>query len=406
MPWPASHGHAAATNSPSGALLLVAHRAYAEPGNGAALSMATLLHWLADAGFAVGAVTSGLIEQAPGLSIAQHHDRLGFARHAASPRPVAIGQDGAVAVTSVETNPQPDPAGAAQFAALATQIVQAWAPTHLLTYGADPCVEPALEAGRALGAEIVTVIHAGGYTDRAYFRHTDRVLTHSGFMATYFRDAIGLRSTVLPPPMDWRGVVAPDRAPEFVTFINPAHRKGVIPFAALAIRLARERPDIPLLVVASGASADPLALVPALAQHPALLVCPPRDPRDIYAVTKLLLVPTVVSEPFGRVAAEAMMNGIPPLVSDRGGLPEAAGAGGLVLPLPLWLAGATDRLPTDAEMAPWFNAITRLWDDPGAYAAASAAAYQASDAMYNEAAQRRRYAEYFTDPGPFPPLFP
>ncbi len=46
------------------------------------------------------------------------------------------------------------------------------------------------------------------------------------------------------------------------------------------------------------------------------------DPRHFYRVTRVLLVPTLVSEMFGRVAAEALANGIPVLASDRGALPE------------------------------------------------------------------------------------
>ena len=200
-------------------------------------------------------------------------------------------------------------------------------------------------------------------------------------------------------------MVAHDSHREFVSFINPAFHKGVIPFAVLAGRLGRERPDIPLLVVASGASAAPLATLPELAQHPALLVCPPRDPREIYAITKLLLVPSVTDEPFGRVAAEAMCNAIPPLVSDRGGLPDTVGDGGVVLPLPGWLETRVDRMPRDEELAPWFDAIVKLWDDRGAYAAASAAALASARALYDEAAQRQRYVDYFTQPGPFPEVF-
>lgn len=386
-------------------ILLAAHRAYAEPGNGAAITMATLLRWLADAGFEAAAVTSGLIEQAPDLSITRHHDTLNLLRHAAQPRAVVTGWNGPVAITAVETGRNPDGMGEVQFGALAAEIVASRRPTHVLTYGADPCLEPALAAARAAGAQIITTVHACGFIDRAYFHHTDRVITHSAFMAQFFRDQIGLDSTSLPPAMTWSAVVTPDPDPIFLTFINPAAHKGVVPFAALAQRLARERPDIPILVVASGGRTAALAALPDLAKHPALLVCPPRDPREIYGITKLLLVPTLSPEPFGRVAAEAMMNGIPPLVSDRGALPETVGTGGIVLPLPAWLTHTANRMPTDAEMAHWYDTVIRLWDDDAAYARASAAARHAAATLYDEQWQRRRYVDYFTDTGPFPPLF-
>ena len=389
-------------------VLLLAHRAYAEPGNGAAQSIRTILDWLAADGWAARAITSGRIEQAQNLTIATHHDTLGLLRKPGRMRPVAGGRVGAVQVQAVETLPSatgPDPAGDAQLTRLALHAIQQQHPDVVLTYGQDTCLDPALAAARTAGSQVVCTIRGWGYHDRALFAQVDRVLATSPYLAEEYRQSIGLHATALASPIDHAAVLAHDCCPEFVTFINPALHKGVIPFAALAIRLGRERPDIPLLVVTSGASASPLATLPELARHPALLVCPPRDPRDIYAITKLLLVPSVMLEPFGRVAAEAMVNGIPPLVSDRGGLPETVGAGGIVLPIPAWLADKPDRLPTDAEMAPWFDAIIRLWDDPAAYARASAAARAAAATLYDETTQRRRYLDYFSDPGPFPPLF-
>ena len=148
---------------------MMAHRAYAEPGNGAALTMATLLRWLADAGYDAAAITSGLIEQAPDLCIAQHYDTLGLHRHAAHTRAIVTGWDGPVAITAVETGRNPDAAGQAQFGALAAEIVTSRRPTHVLTYGADPCLIPALIAARVAGAQVVTAVHAAGFTNRAYF---------------------------------------------------------------------------------------------------------------------------------------------------------------------------------------------------------------------------------------------
>src|SRR3984885_15932856 len=71
-------------------------------------------------------------------------------------------------------------------------------------------------------------------------------------------------------------------------------------------------------------------------------------PRDIFTNTRVLLVPSVWEEPSGRVVAEALVNGVPPLVSDRGGLAESCNGAGFVLPLPPELTTATRR-PVAAE---------------------------------------------------------
>ena len=58
------------------------------------------------------------------------------------------------------------------------------------------------------------------------------------------------------------------------------------------------------------------------------------DVERVYAVTKILLAPSLLPETFGLVALEAGLRGIPCLSSDAGGLPEA-NAGGTVLETPL-----------------------------------------------------------------------
>ncbi len=55
------------------------------------------------------------------------------------------------------------------------------------------------------------------------------------------------------------------------------------------------------------------------------------DIRTIYKKTRLLLIPSQWEEAFGRVAVEAMINGIPVIGSNVGGLKEAIGKGGILL---------------------------------------------------------------------------
>jgi glycosyltransferase involved in cell wall biosynthesis len=50
------------------------------------------------------------------------------------------------------------------------------------------------------------------------------------------------------------------------------------------------------------------------------------DMREVWGNTRVLLVPSVVAETFGRVCIEAALNGIPVVGSNRGGLPEAVGS--------------------------------------------------------------------------------
>lgn len=56
-----------------------------------------------------------------------------------------------------------------------------------------------------------------------------------------------------------------------------------------------------------------------------------RDMRDFYSQIDLLIAPSVAPEGFPRVVIEAGINGIPPIASRAGGLPEAVGEGGVLI---------------------------------------------------------------------------
>ncbi len=111
-------------------------------------------------------------------------------------------------------------------------------------------------------------------------------------------------------------------------------------------------------------------------------------------------------EPFGRVAAEAMINGIPALVGDRGALPdvvggdEAAGGGGRVLPIPEWMTPSTTTLPGERDVQAWYEAVCALWDDAALYESLGARAREIADARYSERVSRAQHVSYFTSLGP------
>jgi len=138
-------------------------------------------------------------------------------------------------------------------------------------------------------------------------------------------------------------------------------------------------------------------------RYPQIMAAPAvPTPADYFALTRLLVAPSIWEEPFGRVAAEAMINRIPPLVSNRGSLPHvlqgdfSSGGGGRVLPVPDWMTVDATRLPTTDEIEPWYDAVCALWDDAALYDAMSARAGAIADARYSEAVSRQRHVDYFT----------
>ena len=160
--------------------------------------------------------------------------------------------------------------------------------------------------------------------------------------------------------------------------------------------LSRRRPDIPLLLVEGAGKASFLPQLGIdLSGVKNLRIMPNTpDPRQFYAVTKLLLMPSLM-ENAGFVAMEAMTNGIPVLASNRGGLPETIGnsphpnplpegegtSGGFLFDIPARYTPETRDLPTAEEVEPWVETIIRLWDDRGRVRACEPGGARACPAM-------------------------
>ncbi len=131
------------------------------------------------------------------------------------------------------------------------------------------------------------------------------------------------------------------------------------------------------------------------------------DPREFYAVTKVLIVPSLWKENAPLVVGEAMTNGIPVLASKRGGSPETVGDGGLLFDVPARYTPKTTDVPTAEEVAPWVDTIIALWDDEEFYRQQSEKAVQWAQRWHPDTL-RPRYVDFFRNlrPQPGPPIVP
>jgi len=189
-------------------------------------------------------------------------------------------------------------------------------------------------------------------------------LSISQFTADRFRARYGIVTEVIPPvfrPEQYRT----EGGGKYVTFINPVAVKGV----EVALAIATRCRTIPFCFV-MGWPLSPLARTRLMARLKALPNVTFRERvemRTIYRETRILLAPSQwEAETWGRVASEAHYSGIPVVASDRGGLPESVGPGGVII-------------PHDAPVDHWVNAITRLWNNEFYYREMSAAALAYSE---------------------------
>lgn len=173
-------------------------------------------------------------------------------------------------------------------------------------------------------------------------------LANSEFTARRWRALSGLQCAVIPPVVDPERYLA-DSTGENVLFVNPTPIKGV----EIAFSLAAACADLPFLIVESW-NLEPtwrrLCHWRALQGGNVQWMEPTDDMRGVYARARVLLIPSVWEESFGRTVVEAQINGLPALASNRGALPGIVGAGGITI-------------DPHAPVADWAAALRRLYAD-------------------------------------------
>jgi len=387
--------------------LLINNHCISDSTAGVTQSLRTIMEWLADAGHACHILTTARFEGAVTFTIEDHLKAQGVMHAAGQPVVQYAVKDVPVTLLLTRHNDEsrPNRAETKQYLALVDRLLEDFAPDQLIACNGHPMIFEAMSRARARGIVTSFAVRGFGYYEARYFKDVDHAFTCSQFLTDVYRDKVGLVSTPLEPPLDWSSVVAPTESRAFVTFVNPSMHKGLYLFARLADMLGSRRPDIPILVVQSGHSGGSLTAIPGIdfSRYPQIMAAPPvPTPADYFALTRILVAPSVWDEPFGRVAAEAMINAIPPLVSNRGSLPHVVGGdfseggGGRVLPVPQWMTFETRKLPSEQEIEPWYEAVGRLWDDAALYSSMAARARSIAEERYGESASRTKHVDYFT----------
>jgi glycosyltransferase involved in cell wall biosynthesis len=151
----------------------------------------------------------------------------------------------------------------------------------------------------------------------------------------------------------------PPRERLFATFINPHPLKG----DEIVLRLAETNKHIPFLFVGGWLQHRPDKAFRQRVRAAGNITWTrtTTDMRQVYAQTKVLLVPSQIEETWGRVVTEAQFSGIPVLAANRGGLPESVGPGGVMLP---------------DDVYGWEAALRMIWRDGDYWQAVSDKARQ------------------------------
>lgn len=184
--------------------------------------------------------------------------------------------------------------------------------------------------------------------------------------------AAAASSSVTTPSADAQHSAAQPPATPIIGCLKLTPEKG----AAVFLGLARALPQLHFLAVC----ADP-SLTVAAAALPNVRTVPPGDVDSFLQHMTVLLAPSLWQEAYGMVVTDAVLRGVPVLVSDQGGLAEAAcGCPAAVvhvkpMQLPATAPDASgfrpawqDRVfPQDQELTGWVQALQRLLVHRGVY---------------------------------------
>lgn len=225
------------------------------------------------------------------------------------------------------------------------------------------------------GIPVAAYLANGNFRGRRWCRDVDLVITNSKATAAHYKNQDGITAEPVGVFIDPARFVASDHTYQRVLFVNPSLAKGAAIVIRVAMILEVERPDIQFEVVESrGEWAKLVQIVTAHYGEPrthlnnVTVTANTADMRPIYQRARLLMAPSLSWEAYGRVVAEAHLNRIPTVVTDRGGLPEAAGQGGVVFSLPEEFYDAPyKKIPSDTQLRLIVDEIQSLFDDDARY---------------------------------------
>ena len=186
-------------------------------------------------------------------------------------------------------------------------------------------------------------------------------------------------------------VLAPSHLRKALTFVNPVPAKGAVLIVQMVLALAQRRKDIQIEIVDTRGTWQTMLdqVRTAIGGDDILLnnvtiTQNTGDMRSVYARARLLLVPSLWWESGPRVIIEAMMNGVPVIGSDSGGIPEVLGGGGEIF-----------EVPKEYRLAPYMKIfdqsfvddlikrVVNYWDDDTFYIEASKRAFGAYTELHD-----------------------
>lgn len=180
----------------------------------------------------------------------------------------------------------------------------------------------------------------------------DLVFSNSFNTQSFVKNEWDRDSIVIYPIVDPDDYLIVNKIPQYITMFNPIKIKGGEIFRGIAKNMPHKKflaiegwhqlktksmggwdPD--KMRAMANAYGERKMLIPEVVDLSGIknitMVPAVDDVREIYKITRILLLPSLWEEASARVIREAMINGIPVIASDTGGTREIVGGGGVVI---------------------------------------------------------------------------
>lgn len=162
------------------------------------------------------------------------------------------------------------------------------------------------------------------FLEEKYLNYSD-IFSNSKFVQQNFLKKYKRKSLVLYPSIKTDNYLLDNKDPKYITFVNPHTRKGLEIF----IKIAEKMLEYKFLVVEGWGKTPKTSPINNMKN---VTVMPNQlDMREVYKMTRILIVPSVWQEAFARVVIEAQTSGIPVIAGKHSGLIESVGSGGILL---------------------------------------------------------------------------
>lgn len=251
-----------------------------------------------------------------------------------------------------------------------------------------------LIADEARSRNITTLaylVNANYLNGTRWCRDVDMILTDSKATANLYKEKLNLNVTPIGKFIEPKDVLADKHERKHIVFINPSVEKGGYLVAQLAFLLSKQRPDITFEVVESRGLWHPVlnATLKAMGEKteplPNVIVTPNQEHmKDVFARARLLIAPSLWWESGARVLAEAMLNGLPAIVTAHGGSPEMIEDGGITFKIASRFHEAPyTRIPKSDVFNPLIERIISLFDDDVLYRELSKNAFRVGQNLHN-----------------------